>query len=76
MPEISRRQFGKQFGSSLVLAGAGARYVRAATAGNRPDSRILLAAAQNPGCVAMAARPDKITYTGAFGKRDSNPAST
>jgi methyl acetate hydrolase len=71
MPEISRRQFGKQFGSSLLIAGAGARSVRAAKAEVGPVLETSLQAHKIPAAVAMAATSGKITYTGAFGKRDS-----
>jgi methyl acetate hydrolase len=71
MPEISRRQFGKQFGGSLLLAGAGARCLRAASAEIGPTLESSLQQHKIPAAVAMAATADKVTYTGAFGKRDS-----
>jgi CubicO group peptidase (beta-lactamase class C family) len=71
MPDISRRQFGKQFGSSLLLAGAGARYVRAASADIGTTLESSLQRHKIPVAVAMAATSAKVTYTGAFGKRDS-----
>jgi CubicO group peptidase (beta-lactamase class C family) len=71
MPDISRRQFGKQFGSSLLLAGAGARCARAASAGVGQTLEASLQQHKIPAAVAIAATSTKITYTGAFGKRDS-----
>jgi CubicO group peptidase (beta-lactamase class C family) len=71
MPEISRRQFGKQFGGSVLLTGAGARCVWAASAGIDPTLESSLQQHQIPAAVAMAATSGKIIYTGAFGTRDS-----
>jgi methyl acetate hydrolase len=71
MPEISRRQFGTRLGGSLLLAGAAARRVRAAGGGVGAILESSLQQHNIPAAVAMAATPDKITYTGAFGKRDS-----
>jgi methyl acetate hydrolase len=71
MPEISRRQFGKQFGGALALAGAGARYIQAASAGVGQTLESSLQQHKIPAAVAMATTSTKITYTGAFGKRDS-----
>src|SRR5580704_15793184 len=68
MPEISRRHFS----AALLALGAQPRRIWA-----DPNSSIettLRASLQQhkiPACVAMAATADKITYTGAFGKRDS-----
>jgi CubicO group peptidase (beta-lactamase class C family) len=67
MHEISRRQFG----GALLLAGAGARGVRAAKADIAPILESSLQQHKIPAAVAMAATSGKITYTGAFGKRDS-----
>src|SRR5580658_530325 len=67
MDEISRRQFG----GALLLAGAGARCVRAAKAEIAPILESSLQQHKIPAAVAMAATSAKITYTGAFGKRDS-----
>ena len=71
MPDISRRQFGKQFGSSVLLAGAGAGCIRAASAGVAQTLESSLQEHKIPAAVAMAATSGKVTYTGAFGKRDS-----
>jgi CubicO group peptidase (beta-lactamase class C family) len=67
MQEISRRQFG----GALLLAGAGARGIRAAKAEIAPILESSLQQHKIPAAVAMAATSGKITYTGAFGKRDS-----
>jgi methyl acetate hydrolase len=67
MHEISRRQFG----TSLLLAGASARWARAAKAEIAPILESSLQQHKIPAAVAMAATSGKITYTGAFGKRDS-----
>jgi methyl acetate hydrolase len=67
MDEISRRQFG----GALLLAGAGARAIRAAKAEIAPILESSLQQHKIPAAVAMAATSGKITYTGAFGKRDS-----
>ena len=67
MREISRRQFG----GALILAGAGMRCVRAASAGVGSVLETSLQQHKIPAAVAMAATSSKITYTGAFGKRDS-----
>jgi methyl acetate hydrolase len=71
MLEISRRQFGTQLGSSLLLAGAGARWARAAKAEIAPILETSLQQHKIPAAVAMAATSRLITYTGAFGMRDS-----
>jgi len=71
MLEISRRQFGTRIGSSLLLAGAGARLVRGANAGVGGVLESSLQQHKIPAAVAMAATSSKVTYTGAFGKRDS-----
>src|SRR5271166_2604932 len=71
MPEISRRQFATHLGSSLLLAGAAARSMRAA---DSPIDQILQSSLQQhkiPCAVAMATTSTKTTYTGAFGMRDS-----
>jgi methyl acetate hydrolase len=68
MPTLSRRQFG---GAVLVL-GAQSRSLWSATSGNITDTlRASLQKHKIPCCVAMACTADKITYSGAFGKRDS-----
>ena len=67
MPEISRRQFG----GALLLAGAGARLARGARAGIGPTLESSLQQHKIPAAVAMSTTAGKITYTGAFGKRDS-----
>src|SRR5579863_2129433 len=68
MPEISRREFG----SAALLLGAATRSVwGAGTAGIDQTLRASLKTHKIPACVAMAATADKITYSGAFGKRDS-----
>lgn len=71
MPDISRRELGKQFGSSLLLAGAGARSIRAGSAGIGPVLEASLRQHRIPAAVAMAANSGTITYSGAFGSRDS-----
>ncbi len=69
MPEISRRQFST---AALLALGARPRSLWGAnTSGIDETLRASLAKHQIPTCVAMAATPDKITYSGAFGKRDS-----
>jgi methyl acetate hydrolase len=69
MPEISRRQFSS---AALLALGASPRSLWGAkTEGIDETLRASLAKHQIPTCVAMAATPDKITYSGAFGKRDS-----
>jgi CubicO group peptidase (beta-lactamase class C family) len=65
MLEISRRQFG----GGLLLAGAG--WARAASAGIGSILQTSLQQHKIPAAVAMAATSGKITYTGAFGMRDS-----
>jgi methyl acetate hydrolase len=70
MLEISRRQFGRQFGSSLLLAGAGVRLVRGANAGVGGVLESSLLQHKIPLAVAMACTSSKTTYSGAFGKRD------
>jgi methyl acetate hydrolase len=71
MPDISRGQFAKQLGSSLLLAGFGARWASAASVGVGSTLETSLQQHKIPACVAMAATSSKITYTGAFGMRDS-----
>src|SRR5580704_14941366 len=71
MPDITRRQFAKQSGSSLLLAGASARWASAAGVGVGSALETSLQQHKIPACVAMAATSSKITYTGAFGMRDS-----
>jgi methyl acetate hydrolase len=61
----------RQFGGALLLAGAGTRYLGAASAGVGPTLESSLQQHKIPAAVAMAATSGKITYTGAFGKRDS-----
>jgi methyl acetate hydrolase len=71
MPDISRRQFGKHLGTSVVLAAAGAILAKAASAGVGQTLETSLQQHKIPTAVAMAATSGKITYTGSFGKRDS-----
>jgi methyl acetate hydrolase len=71
MLEISRRQFGTQLGSSVLLAGAGARCIRAAASEIGSVLETSLQQHKIPAAVGMAATSRQITYTGAFGKRDS-----
>jgi methyl acetate hydrolase len=71
MPDISRGQFAKQLGSSLLLAGASARWASAASVGVGPTLETSLQQHKIPAAVAMAATSSKITYTGAYGMRDS-----
>src|ERR1700761_5283012 len=71
MPDISRRQFAAQLGSSLLILAGAAQSIRAA---DSPIDRILESSLQQhkiPCAVAMAATSTKTTYTGAFGMRDS-----
>ncbi|MGP0072251.1 MAG: serine hydrolase domain-containing protein [Bryobacteraceae bacterium] len=68
MLNISRRQFS----SALLVLGAQPRRIWGATAGNISDTlHSALDQHKIPACVAMAATANKVTYTGAFGKRDS-----
>jgi methyl acetate hydrolase len=68
MPNISRRHFS----AALLALGAQPRSVWGATSGNISDTlHASLGQHKIPACVAMAATANKITYTGAFGKRDS-----
>jgi methyl acetate hydrolase len=68
MHSISRRQFS----AAILIAAAPARNIWAASsAGISQNLRASLDRHKIPACVAMAATVDKITYTGAFGKRDS-----
>jgi methyl acetate hydrolase len=67
MSEISRRQFG----GALLLAGAAARSMRAADSQIGPILESSLQQHKIPAAVAMAATSTKVTYTGAFGMRDS-----
>ncbi len=73
MLKDSRRQFTKQLGGALLVLGARPFHVYAATAGAGIDETLRASLAQHkiPFCVAMAATADKITYSGAFGKRDT-----
>jgi methyl acetate hydrolase len=66
MASITRRQFGS-------LAAALATQATRAFAGGNLDQTIRSSMTRRkiPCVVAMVATPDKITYTGAFGKRDS-----
>ena len=54
-----------------MLAGAGVRSVRGASAGIGSTLESSMQQHKIPVAVAMAATANKITYTGAFGKRDS-----
>src|SRR5947209_3282312 len=66
MPSINRREFG-----SLALAfAAQAKRLRASTSLDTV-LRESMTRRKIPAVVAMVATPDKTTYTGAFGKRDS-----
>jgi methyl acetate hydrolase len=68
MPNISRRSFNA---AALLALGAQPR-IWGATSGKISDTlHSSLAQHKIPACVAMACTADKITYTGAFGKRDS-----
>jgi len=68
MPAITRRQFS----AALLVAGAGARRIWGASAdGIDQTVRVSLDRHKIPACVAMAATADKITYSGAYGKRDA-----
>ena len=68
MPTISRRHFS----AALLALTARPRTVWGATSGNIKDTlHSSLDQHKVPTCVAMAATANKITYTGAFGKRDS-----
>jgi len=66
MVSISRRQFG----SIAAVFATQAKQLLAATGLDR-TLRDSMTRRRIPAVVAMVATPDKITYTGAFGKRDS-----
>ncbi|MBV9771678.1 MAG: beta-lactamase family protein [Bryobacterales bacterium] len=68
MPEISRRQFG---GALLILGAARRSVWGATTAGIDQTLRDSLQQHKIPAAAAMAATSNQITYSGAFGKRDS-----
>jgi len=71
MPDISRRQFPKQFGATLLVLGAQRRSIwGATTAGIDQILRASLQQHKIPMAVAMACTSSKTTYSGAFGKRD------
>src|SRR5271170_4045134 len=67
MPEMNRRQFG----GALLLAGTAMRTSRGASAEIGGVLESSLQQHKIPAAVALAATSEKITYTGAFGKRDS-----
>jgi CubicO group peptidase (beta-lactamase class C family) len=68
MPQMNRRAFG----SALLVAGAaGARLARGATAGVGGTLESSLEQHKIPAAVGMACTGSKITYSGAFGKRDT-----
>jgi len=68
MPEISRRHFS----AALLALGAQPRSIWAAPSSSIENTlRGSLEKHGIPACVAMAATADRITYTGAFGKRDA-----
>src|SRR5579864_9195239 len=67
MTHITRRDFG---GALALALGAPARNLFAST-GLDETLRASMTRRKIPAVVAMVATPDKITYTGAFGKRDS-----
>lgn len=67
MIAISRRQFT----SLALLAASPARKLFSATTGLDQTLRGSMTRRKIPVVVAMVATPDKITYTGAFGKRNS-----
>jgi CubicO group peptidase (beta-lactamase class C family) len=67
---FSRRDFGARFGTgALALAAQSKRLFAATTPGDA--IRDSMTRRKIPTVVAMVATPDRITYTGAFGKRDS-----
>lgn len=66
MSAISRREFG----GALLLAGAQARSLWSAP-GLDETLRTGMERRKIPAVTAMVARPDKITYNAAFGKRDA-----
>ena len=66
MMAINRRQLGSL---AFVLAVQGKKLL--AAAGLDQTLRDSMTRRKIPAVVAMVATPDKITYTGAFGKRDS-----
>lgn len=68
MTHINRRHFG----SSIALAlAAPARKLLANTNGLDETLRSSMTRRKIPAVVAVVATPDKVTYSGAFGKRDS-----
>ena len=72
MPKFSRREFARSLSAAGVALSALPRRTWAATSGNISDTlRASLAQHRIPCCVAMACTANKITYTAAFGKRDS-----
>jgi CubicO group peptidase (beta-lactamase class C family) len=60
----------RDFNTALLWAGASARSLFAATTSIEDTLKEGLNKRKIPSAVAMAATADKITYTGAFGKRD------
>jgi methyl acetate hydrolase len=72
MPDISRRQFPKQFSAALLILGARPRNTWGATSAGISDTlRASLQQHKIPVAVAMACTSGKTTYSGAYGKRDS-----
>jgi Beta-lactamase len=68
MPAITRRELG-----GLLLLGHGAKPLRLLAATSLDETLASWARRINiPAVVAMAATADKVTYTGAFGKRDGS----
>ncbi len=71
------RQFGpsrREFTTALLAAGAAAPSLFAESKAETKIDAALKSGLDKrkiPSCVAMVATPDRITYTGAFGKRDS-----
>jgi methyl acetate hydrolase len=65
----------REFTTALIAAGAGARSLFAKT--NIDDAlKTGLDKRGIPSCVAMVGNADHVTYTGAFGKRDSGASGT
>ena len=68
MAQITRRNFG---GTIALALATPARKLFANTNGLDESLRASMNRRKIPAVVAMVATPDKITYSGAFGKRDS-----
>jgi methyl acetate hydrolase len=67
MPTLNRRQFS----AALIALGAQPRGMWAADSSITETLRTSLAQHKIPACVAMVATPEKVTYSGSFGTRDT-----